>query len=454
MVIMSKNLMIKVSFFILIFFILTNESISSNKTPESITTTLPEYLYHSYEGFGYGNCYYDKIGIVIKQKKQKTILYDYETEKKSLLRQFYTYDSILTITLSKKYNEDVGISIYSDSVFKLKLEYKNVKYSIKYKIDECYNVEWEGADYDKLFVIESIEKTKEEKSSLVSNNLNYELNDILPIPFVNKGSSLKVSMDSIRSFIFSSETYVGENSKNNLQYDFNNVKRLPSIQPPTIEQYLRFFKRIENEKGVSNYFLDTVKYFYYDDDPYGINDQCYEVGYTNKVVYSNKQDRCNITVPFMMFNKSNDTILFPKKKDNKDIRIDRFHFGEHVYEFYNNKLVCINYRNPSMGLSITKSSVEYSNKMKSLLTKLLGKPKEYTGWITNDEVVEYHYDYGKCKVVLVGRRKGLYKHQRKDPFRIHTISLIDKEQEEIVFKDYKILGYSKVRLLWDWCLVK
>jgi hypothetical protein len=99
---MSKNLMIKVSFFILMFFILSNESISSNKTPISITTLLPEYLYHSYEGFSYGNCYYDKIGIVIKQKKQKTILYDYETEKKSLLRQFYTYDSILTITLSKK----------------------------------------------------------------------------------------------------------------------------------------------------------------------------------------------------------------------------------------------------------------------------------------------------------------------------------------------------------------
>jgi hypothetical protein len=207
------------------FFILSNESISSNKTPISVTTLLPEYLYHSYEGFSYGNCYYDKIGIVIKQKKQKTVLYDYETKTKSLLRQFYTYDSILTITLSKKFNGDVGISIYSDSVFKLKTEYKNVKYSIKYKIEECYNVEWEGSDNDKLFVIESIDKINDEGSSMVSSKTNRKsevsqdsiltkkIKEFFPIPFIDFDKLSIITKDSLTKHILSTPKYNYDESR-------------------------------------------------------------------------------------------------------------------------------------------------------------------------------------------------------------------------------------------------
>lgn len=197
---------------ITLLFLFVSNSVLSQKNKELILTTkLPEYLYHSMEGFGYGTCGNDKVGIVVKQKKKSITLYDHENKRVTLLRNFYKYDSLTTIKLSNT-KKDITINSRNDSVFVLREEYKNIEYNLSYLVEKCNPYDYESQDYELMNILTNITVSKKgqgnsnklsTKSTIVSKDSikSKMIRDFFPIPFIDTDTLSNISIDSVRKHI-------------------------------------------------------------------------------------------------------------------------------------------------------------------------------------------------------------------------------------------------------------
>jgi len=189
-------------------FLFVSNSVLSQKNKELILTTkLPEYLYHSIEGFGYGTCGNDKVGIVVKQKKKSITLYDHENKRVTLLRNFYKYDSLTTIKLSKT-QKDITINLSNDSVFVLRDEFKNVDYNFSYIVDKCNPHDWDGEDSGLMNVLTNVivsntgidnsNKLPTTSKSVSKDSIKSKMiRDFFPIPFIDIDTLSNISIDSV-----------------------------------------------------------------------------------------------------------------------------------------------------------------------------------------------------------------------------------------------------------------
>jgi hypothetical protein len=307
------------------------------------------------------------------------------------------------------------------------------------------------------YYIKSIEEVKnisnklKNKGKVIGNDIN-SMNDdifsIIPLPFNSKNEDLTETVQTILKKINSSK----ENNSANPGNSSNGI----NLFDKTIDKFYYSYDGsdfLENQINLLSQASEQQKigwnYIFSKSSRAPteimrnshavIQDEC-----------TNQEERgfsglCTINIFVTLTNKINDTLLFPRNKGYNSL-LDSLHTGLFTYMFHNNKLVCINYKNVRMtGSSLRPDRIQYSNKVMSLLTKKLGKPKAWYGVNSSGaELIEYYYDYGKSCIVLSGVRKGYYGHEKKDPFRINNISYINKYEENI-FLDSTILTQYAIK---------
>lgn len=276
--------MIKWLTIILLYLFVSNSVLSQKNKELTLTTKLPEYLFHSIEGFGYGTCGNDKVGIVVRQKKKSITLYDHENKRVSLLRNYYKYDSLTTIKLSKT-KKDITINPRNDSVFVLREEYKNIEYNLSYLVEKCNPNDYESEDYELMNVLTNVtvSNTVIDNSNLLSTNSSIVskdsiksimIRDFFPIPFMNMKRLSVISKDSIVKHILKTTNFVYDKVRdkycgteairlNDHQFTYHQFNGMKSYNPDNIYTY--FVHTDKNGK------MKQSKPFYDENYNYGVN---------------------------------------------------------------------------------------------------------------------------------------------------------------------------------------
>lgn len=268
---------------ITLVFLFVSNSVLSQKNKELILTTkLPEYLYHSIEGFGYGTCGNDKVGIVVKQKKKSITLYDHENKRVSLLRNYYKYDSLTTIKLSKT-KKDITINSRNDSVFVIRNEFKNVDYNLSYNVDKCNPYDWDNEDSESMNILTKVIVSNtgidnSNKLSTISTSVSKDsikskmIKDFFPIPFMNLNRLSVISKDSIVRHIFKTTNFVYDRvrdkycgteaiKQNSHQFTYHMFNGMISYNPDNVYTYFVYSDKDGNMK-LSKPFYDESNGYY------------------------------------------------------------------------------------------------------------------------------------------------------------------------------------------------